>query len=117
MVERTKWQVKSNGLNFIIFDPGDEFRTIAECGRKEDAQLICDMKYDAITTVDRMKAYADTMTEELKNKILTKIETEILDTEGAMVFALDAAEWTRYRILEGHKAGLLWVKKRIDEGI
>jgi hypothetical protein len=62
----TKWQFKSNGLNFIIFDPGDDFRTVAECRREEDARLICDMRNDALTTVDRMKAYADTMTEEFK---------------------------------------------------
>lgn len=48
MVEQTKWQVKSNGINFIVFDPGDDFRTVAECRNNEDAQMICDMRNDAL---------------------------------------------------------------------
>lgn len=111
MVEKAKWQVKSNGLNYIIFDPGEDWRTVAECGRREDAQLICDMHNDGLTTVDRMEAYADTKLAEVGSKIAT----EILDTEGAMICARDAGGWTRYHILEGHKAGLLWVKYRIQE--
>src|SRR5574343_814705 len=44
MVEHTKWQFKSNGINFIIFDPEDDFRTVAECAREEDAKAICALR-------------------------------------------------------------------------
>lgn len=112
-----KWNFKSNGLNFFIYAPGEDCRTVAECHRREDAQLICDMRNDGLTTVDRMKAYADTTLADLESKI----ENELRDTESA-ISALEpeyGKNWAdglmRYRILSGHKAGLEWVKNRIRE--
>ena len=47
--------------------------------------------------------------------LLQKIEEEILDTEGALISSRDAGRWTQHQTLQGHKAGLLWVRNRIKE--
>lgn len=47
--------------------------------------------------------------------LLQKIEVEILDTEGALISSRDAGHWTQHQTLQGHKAGLLWVRNRIKE--
>ena len=47
--------------------------------------------------------------------LLQKIEAEILDTEGALISSRDAGHWTQHQTLQGHKAGLLWVRNRINE--
>lgn len=42
------------------------------------------------------------------------IDSEVTDDEGAIVNARDHGEWDRLKYLEGHKAGLLWVKHHVQ---
>lgn len=91
MVEMNKWQVKSNGINFIIFDPEDDFRTVAECARKEDAEEICSLTRPSslahaakfLCEWTRYHEYPEKMTTEFME--LTSLIDQ-LDTEVRRIF-------------------------------
>lgn len=59
MVERIKWQFKSNGINFIVFDPDNEFRTVAECPTEQDAKTICELQATAVYWADQQLREAE----------------------------------------------------------
>lgn len=86
MVEMNKWQVKSNGLNFIIFDPEDDFRTVAECARKEDAEEICSLASRVAWRTDALRDAQHT-----KGDLHCKISTLTSLAHAAKFLC----EWTR----------------------
>jgi len=103
-----RWQVKSNGLNYIIFDPEDDFRTVAECARKEDAEMICALKENISWRTGALADYQQTIGElraanyDLRHRHRTLHEVPIkLSTEDqcalqSLAFAArQLCDWTR----------------------